>query len=161
MHRFVRLWRATGWRVGELDLVLTHLEDAGLGASLNAAVARAVAGLHRLQTRHDVSVEELVALWSTIPRDPILQAPPMPSGEYSETVPAYPVGPCPLARLTVPLFDRLFNQASFVEADGTYPKPGTSFLHPALARRPRHHRRRAPAARSRPRQPARHRSPVR
>ena len=29
MHRFIRLWRATGWRIGELDLVLTQLREAG------------------------------------------------------------------------------------------------------------------------------------
>ncbi len=136
MHRFVRLWRATGWRIGELDLVLTHLEAAGLGGALDAATVRAVAAVHRLQATREVSVEELIALWSTVPRHPVLRALPPPAGVDPEAPTPYPAPASPLARLTVPLFDRLFNQPSFVEADGTYPKPGTTFLHPALASAP-------------------------
>ena len=112
MHRFVRLWRATSWRIGELDLVLTHLEQAGFGTALDAATVRAVAAVHRLQTTRELRVEEFVVLWSTVPRHAVL------------------------AGSTVPLFDRLFNQKSFVEADGAYPKPETAFLHPALAAAP-------------------------
>ncbi len=68
MHRFVRLWRATGWRVGELDLVLTHLSQAGLSDALDEAVVAAVAQTHRLMERAQVSVEELLALTSHLPR---------------------------------------------------------------------------------------------
>jgi len=107
LHRFVRLWRATGWRVGEVDLVLRHLREAGIGAGIEAATLEAVAHLHRLQVRHAVSVEELVALWSTVPEQGI------PPGAA--------------------LFDRAFNQARFVETGSRYPQPGTTFLHPGLA----------------------------
>ncbi|MBK8256732.1 MAG: hypothetical protein IPK82_29180 [Polyangiaceae bacterium] len=49
MHRFVRLLRKTRWRVGELDLVLSHLESAGLGNELRAPSAGGVAAIFRLQ----------------------------------------------------------------------------------------------------------------
>ncbi len=136
MHRFVRLWRATGWRIGELDLVLTHIEAAALGGSLDAPAVRAVAAVHRLQTSEELSVEDSVALWSAVPRHPVLRSVPPPAGGDDDAPSVYPAPISPLTRLTVPLFDRLFNQKSFVEADGTYPKPGTNFLHPALAGAP-------------------------
>lgn len=110
LHRFTRLWRATGWRVGELDLVLRHLGGAGIGVGIDAVSVEAVAQLHRIRTRWPVTVEELVALWSTVPQQGIPPA--------------------------APLFDRAFNQARFVETGGNYPLPGTSFLHPGLAAAP-------------------------
>lgn len=127
LHRFVRLWRATGWRIGELDLVLTHLDAAGYGYLLDAGVVEGVARVHRLAAQSNVSVEEHIALWSTIPRDAVLRALPGGSGGYPATAQ-------PNARLLQPLFSRLFNQATFVKNGGLYPKPGTGFLHPALAR---------------------------
>lgn len=136
MHRFVRLWRETGWRIGELDLVLTHLARAGVGPALDEATVHAVALLHRLQTTNKISVEELVALWSTTPREPVLAAAPKASAAPGAEATAHP-RPLPAsARLTVALFDRLFNRHSFVAADGSYPKPATDFLHPALAAAP-------------------------
>jgi hypothetical protein len=134
MHRFVRLWRATGWRIGELDLVLTHVEQARLGgSSMDASAVRAVAAIHRMQTRRELTAEEAVALWSLVPRQPVLRSLPPPPGGADYAPSVYPAPVSPLARLTVPLFDRLFNQKSFVDAVGTYPKPAINFLHPALA----------------------------
>ena len=133
MHRFVRLWRAAGWRIGELDLVLTHLKQVGLGSGINAAAVQAVAHIHRLQSKHDVSVEELTALWSLLPRQAIVASAPGTRIAPGDGPTAYPHTASPLARLTIPLFVRLFNQARFIEAEPTYPQPGTLFLHPALA----------------------------
>ena len=136
MHRFVRLWRATGWRIGELDLVLTHLKQAGVGSGVDTTAVQAVAHIHRLQGKHDVSVEELTALWSSLPRHAILHSTSGVSTAQDDGPTAYPQTASPLARFTTPLFDRLFNQARFVETGGTYPQPGTTFLHPALASAP-------------------------
>ncbi|MCA1790399.1 MAG: hypothetical protein LC667_11255, partial [Thioalkalivibrio sp.] len=132
MHRFVRLWRATGWRIGEVDLVLTHLKQVNVGSGIDAAAVDAVAHIHRLQTKHDVSIEELTALWSALPQHAILRSAPGVSTAQGGGPTAYPQAASPLARFTVSLFDRLFNQARFVETGGSYPQPGTSFLHPAL-----------------------------
>ena len=133
MHRFVRLWRATGWRIGEVDLVLTHLKQVSVGSGIDATAMQAVAHIHRLQTKHDVSIEELTALWSALPQHAILRSAPGVSTAQGDGPTAYPQAASPLARFTVSLFDRLFNQARFVETGGSYPQPGTSFLHPALA----------------------------
>ena len=131
LHRFVRLWRATGWRIGEVDLALRHLKDAGHGAGLNAAHAESLAHLHRIQSRHAVGVEDLVALWSTIPQQAI--APKAENEPGTGGAPASPAAAAAVARLTTPLFDRAFNQARFVETGGSYPIPGTNFLHHGLA----------------------------
>lgn len=136
MHRFARLWRATGWRIGELDLVLTHLKQAGVGSGIDTAAVQVVAHIHRLQAKQDVSVEELIALGSSLPQHAILRSAPGISAAQDDGPTAYPQTPSPLARFTTPLFDRLFNQARFVEAGGNYPHPGTTFLHPALASAP-------------------------
>jgi hypothetical protein len=133
MHRFVRLWRATGWRIGELDLVLTHLKQAGVGSGIDTTAAQAVAHIHRLQSKHDVSVEELTAIWSSLPQHAILRSAPGVRTAQDDGPTAYPQTASPLARFTISLFDRLFNQARFVETGANYPQPGATFLHPALA----------------------------
>ena len=132
IHRFVRLWRATGWRIGELDLVLRHLKQAGIGAGIDPVVLQAVAHLHRLQTRHAVSVEEFVALWSSVPQQPVTTSAPETEATGNGSM-APSAATASLARLTTPLFDRLFNQARFVETGGSYPQPAATFLHPGLA----------------------------
>lgn len=134
MHRFVRLWRATGWRIGEVDLVLTHLTQVGLGSGIDAAGVRSVASVHRLQVTRDVNVEELVAFWSLLPQQAIIRGTPSGASSADADGPyAYPQPTSPFARLTIPLFDRLFNQPRFVDTGGRFPQPGTTFLHPALA----------------------------
>lgn len=136
MHRFVRLWRATGWRIGELDLVLTHLKQGGVGSGIDTTAVQAVAHIHRLLGKHDVSVEELTALWSSLSQHAIVHSTPGVSTVQDDGPTAYPQIASPLARFTTPLFDRIFNQARFVETGGNYPQPGTTFLHPALASAP-------------------------
>lgn len=132
MHRFVRLWRATGWRIGELDLTWSHLENAGVGAGLNAAMVSGIGLVHRLRDVLHLSVEELIALFSTIPDRAVLSTPPR-NQKHKTDATAYPQAASPLTRLTVPLLDRLFNQPRQVEAGGRYPQTSTRFLHPSLA----------------------------
>lgn len=133
LHRFVRMWRATGWRIGELDLVLTHIKQRGLGAGLEPSAVREIARIHRLQTQSGLNIEELTALWSTLPQHAVLRsAPAVDIGDGDGPTP-YPKAESSLGPHTRPLFDRLFNQARFVETGGAYPQPGALFLHPALA----------------------------
>ena len=111
LHRFVRLWRATGGTIGGLDLVLTHLRDAGHGADLDAAMLGALARVRRVERTHGVASEDAVALWSALPQ-------------------------LATAEAAVSRFDRLFNAPRFVAAGGTWPQPGMRVLHPALAATP-------------------------
>ncbi|HYC32267.1 MAG TPA: neuraminidase-like domain-containing protein, partial [Gemmatimonadales bacterium] len=132
LHRFVRLWRAVGWRVGELDLAIQHLEDAGLGAGLDAPLVGAVARLARLAGRLELSVEELLALWSPLPVRAATTAAALEAAEGGDDEPAaFPAPASPLAYLTVPLFSRVFNPPGAIGGD--YPQDATTVLHPALA----------------------------
>ncbi|MGS0688323.1 Tc toxin subunit A-related protein [Nakamurella sp. GG22] len=133
MHRFVRLWRATGWRIGELDLALRHVHQAAMGADLGPAVVAAIAWIQEEMDRRAVSIDEFLALWSPIPQLPLVRTGPA-------TDPTMGVGatePAPSnVQLTVSLLDRLFNKSRFVDAAGPYPQPATSFLHAGLASAP-------------------------
>lgn len=137
LHRFVRLWRAVGWRVGELDLALVHAQQAGLGTGLDATALQTVARTLRLQERLGGSVEELLGLWSLIPNRAVLREVPEicqsvdDSGAY-----AFPPAASPLAYLATSLFDQLFNPASLVASGGAWPQDATLLLHPALAAAP-------------------------
>ncbi|MFE4824125.1 neuraminidase-like domain-containing protein [Streptomyces sp. NPDC056704] len=108
LHRFVRLWRAVGRGVGELDLALGHLTWAGIGAGLDGQAANGVAILHRLTVTTGIDLEGLLPLFSPLPERPAT------TGGTS-------------------LLDRLFNQPAQAASGGRYPRPGTAFLHPALA----------------------------
>lgn len=98
MHRFTRLWRRLPWTIGELDLVLLHL-----GGDISNDVAQVL----DIQRQLGSPVEELCALWSTIPKT---------ATSASATS----------------LFDRLFNLSPFKETDGEFPKPDTRFVHPVF-----------------------------
>lgn len=110
LHRFVRLQRKTGWTTGELDLVLTHVEQAGLAGGLTTATVDAVARVHRLRDALGVTIENLVGLWSALPLEPV-------------------------GASAAPLLDREFNPAGTPTSE-RYPAPSTQFLHPALAGAP-------------------------
>jgi hypothetical protein len=131
IHRFVRLWRATEWRVGELDLVLSHLRPSGGTSEIDPHSLRAIATVHRLQRSINVSVEELVGLWSPIPRLATVRIEVISS--VWEDISAQSQLERVEARLMVPLFDRLFNQSRFLESGPPYPQAAATFLHPALA----------------------------
>jgi hypothetical protein len=64
IDRVVRLWRALGWELEEVDLALT-----ALGATeITAAVVRQLAQTHELARALDLSIAQAVGLWS--PLDP-------------------------------------------------------------------------------------------
>lgn len=135
MHRFVRLWRASGYEIGELDLARSHLERAGVGAALDTTLVGAIAHMHRICNTLQLSVEDAIAMFSTLPERPVLSAPPAPT-QGSTDVTIFPLPPSPQQRFTVSLLDRLFNQPRQVELGGRYPKPATRVTHPALALAP-------------------------
>ena len=117
LHRFVRLWRALDWSPGELDLVLGHLEAAGLAAGIDAAALRRICRLLELRRRFGVPVEELVPLFHHVPTT---AAPPQ----------------------TASLFDRRFNPPGLVEVGGRLRATTSSSCIPRCAtipprRRPR------------------------
>lgn len=114
MHRFVRLWRATSFTAGELDLVLTHLFAAGVATDIGREALEAIGHLLDVQKAFGVGVEELLALISLIPVFPVKAD-------------------------GASLLDRVFNLKSFVDAGGPYPQPATLAFIPRLPkpRKPR------------------------
>lgn len=90
LHRFVRLWRASGWSAVELDQVLFTGPNRGRldGAALRCGVAVA-----RLADRLDLTVEQALCCYDTLPT-------------YR-----YPTAEQP------PLYDRLFADPSVVQLD--------------------------------------------
>src|SRR5207249_4568602 len=114
---------------------LGHLEEAELGAGIDAASVRALARVHRLGSTLDVSVEELVALWSALPRQAVLREVPSSSAGDGGGASGYPGPVSPLAPLTVPLFDRLF-KTFVLPTGGPWIPAVRMFLHPALATAP-------------------------
>ncbi len=111
-HRFVRLWRKASWSIGELDLVLSQLEAAGIAVGIDATSASEIGSLLSLQEKLKVSAEELCALWGVIPTLPV-------SSLESEAEQRS-------------LLDALFNHNDVVNTDGMYPKDLVTFIHPAL-----------------------------
>ena len=106
-HRFVRFWRKTPWSIEELDLILTHLDAMGISSGINTASVSEIGSLLSIQEKLNVSVEELCALWGTIPT--------LSVNEMQKS-----------------LRDSLFNHDDVVTTDGAYPKNTTVFVHPAL-----------------------------
>ena len=142
LHRFTRLWKATGIRIGELDLLLNQIEREPLrqpsslstpGHSLNTQVIQIVSRVRRLQDKVDLSFEELTALWTDIPDQPVITSTLTDTSQNDkEGASAIPSPSISAARLRTPLFDRVFNQQDFVDEGGRYPQQHTQFLHPAL-----------------------------
>ena len=63
-HRFLRLWRATGYKMWELDLLL---DAAKVGAgTLNQATLIALLAFRQLQTKTKLSVDQLLAWYQPI-----------------------------------------------------------------------------------------------
>lgn len=102
LDRLVRLSRRIpAWTIRELDLVLHHLQMAGVSTGLDAAALVAIARLLEVQKRLAVNVEELVALFHAVP-----------TVSVSDDAPS--------------LFDRCFNQPTFTAIDGSYPATGSA-----------------------------------
>ncbi len=110
IHRFVRLWRTLPWTVDELDYVLARLSAPGNAAAITAATLERVLDLLVVGAGWQLAVDELLAL----------------SDDF----------PARVLREPVPLFDRLFNQAAFVDRDGSW-NAATSFrfTHPSWTAR--------------------------
>jgi len=106
-HRFTRLWRKTSWTIEELDLILTQLDTMGISSGISAASVSEIGHLISIQEKLKISVEELCALWGT-----------MPTLSVKERQKS--------------LLDSLFNHDDVVTIDGAYPKAMTVFIHPAL-----------------------------
>src|SRR5207245_12721 len=64
IHRFLRLWRRTGWTMWELDLVL-RCPAVGNNRLDGGALARA-RGFQRLQTAFKLDAEELLAFYELL-----------------------------------------------------------------------------------------------
>jgi len=111
MHRFTKLWRQTPWSIKELHLVLIDLAKEDLVDGIEEASLGYIVDILSVQKRFNVSVEELCALWSDLPRISIVE------GKES-------------------LFDRLFNLPDFVQLEGRFPKTTSEFLHPAFRETP-------------------------
>ena len=109
MQRFVRLWRHVPWTIAELDFVLKTLRRAQISQDLDPTAVSAVAELVELQQHWDLPLEELIALWTDIPSDPVSE----------DTV----------------AFDRLFNLPQFRLHDGPWPSTPL-FVHPAYNTNP-------------------------
>jgi Neuraminidase-like domain len=111
LQRFTRLWRATGWTVRELDLTLAGLREAGVAADINDAALSALVSIRSLAKRFKLTPEKATPLYGTLATTPVTDGRPA-------------------------FFDRLFNLDDFVRLDGSYPRPGTDFVHPALRDNP-------------------------
>lgn len=105
LHRFRRLQRKLRWTVAETDLIVMAL-SAGAAPTLSAPVLTQIANLAGLRKRLAFPVDQLCALFSTIPTTGVDGQPP--------------------------LFDRLFNLEPFVSQDGLWPTNQT-FTHPSQA----------------------------
>jgi len=60
MHRFVRLWKKTGWTIEELDAVLAAIQSADLASGISAETITMIGRLLELQENLDVPVGELI-----------------------------------------------------------------------------------------------------
>jgi hypothetical protein len=67
IHRWIRLWRKTGWTLPAFDFVLGRLHQPGLSTIIDEAVVHRLADLKNLQDRLKLSLEELVSLFHLVP----------------------------------------------------------------------------------------------
>ena len=107
MHRMLRLQRRLRWRMPELDLVLMHLRQAGLGTGLDAAMLRNLARVLTLAERFQMDAEGAIPLFHTLP-DTIL-----PDRDAS-------------------LFDRTFSPMFLADAAAPLPDAATRLIHPSF-----------------------------
>ena len=134
MHRFVRLWRSGSWRIPELDLLLTQATVAGAGAGIDGPTLRTLGRVGRLQEQWGGTIEEICALWSPVPTQPVPPPPPADPQNAEGDPPPFPLpGTAVVSRS---LFDRLFNPVGLLGSVGAYPQPAVTFVHPAMASSP-------------------------
>lgn len=106
LHRFVRLWRASGLEIEALDLALTALAELGRSDDIDGPALADLAAILRRMEHLDLDLEQALCLWAPIPIHPT-----EPEGES--------------------LLDRLFNLDRFVVLGGSYPTTRT-YTHPSL-----------------------------
>lgn len=63
LHRFVRLWRATGWSIGDLDRALFAVTDDNV---LDRDAVVRLATVKRIQQELDLPLNSILALWSDL-----------------------------------------------------------------------------------------------
>ena len=66
LHRFVRMWRRTGWRIPELDKALLALAPSANTPALTNEVIVRLDHLNALRNSLRISVLQALALWKTI-----------------------------------------------------------------------------------------------
>lgn len=66
MHRFIRMQKATGWSIYQLDMVLSALNTSILQANLSIADFIRIAKTHQLSKKLNTTPERLSAFWSKI-----------------------------------------------------------------------------------------------
>jgi hypothetical protein len=82
IHRFIRLWRATPWQIGELDLILTAGVEVGLiGREMDDRTIEFLARLSKLHTSLRLQPEELCTLVSDMPASGTNPRPPAPAAQ--------------------------------------------------------------------------------
>lgn len=75
IHRFIRLWRKTGWSFSEFDLILSSLKNCGLLLTTDAATSNNInepavilsCKLIELQQRLRLTTEEIPCLYGSLP----------------------------------------------------------------------------------------------
>lgn len=106
-HRFVRLWRKSGWLIEELDMLIVQLNYARISSGINAETITYLGELKRVQQWIKISVQETSALLYRIPM--------MSAGEDQPS-----------------LMDQLFNQKEFGLNEGNYPIEEVKIILPSL-----------------------------
>ena len=107
MHRLLRLHRRLPWSLGELDLVLLHLAQAGLGSGLDVTTLRSLARVLTLAERFQTNAEGSVPLYDVMPQRPL------PDGEPG-------------------LFDRVFSPPLLADPAAPLPDPAARLVHPSF-----------------------------
>jgi len=107
-HRFVRVWRKTGWAIEELDLLLSQLKVSGVATDIAAVTLTTIGHILRLQEQLKLSFKEVFS---------VIYGLPTISLEDNEKS----------------FFDSLFNHEDVVLAEGSYPKASVKLIHPSLA----------------------------
>ncbi|HNP84100.1 MAG TPA: neuraminidase-like domain-containing protein [Nitrospira sp.] len=107
-HRFVRVWRKTGWAIEELDLLISQLKVSGVATDIAAVTLTTIGHILRLQEQLKLSFKEVFS---------VIYGLPTISLEENEKS----------------FLDSLFNHEDVVLAEGSYPKTSVKLIHPSLA----------------------------
>jgi hypothetical protein len=67
LHRWIRLWRKTGWSLVDFDYLMANLLDTGLITGLDETAIDQMAALKILQDHWQLTAEELVSLFHLLP----------------------------------------------------------------------------------------------